>query len=74
MNKTVEKITAKYPVGMKVRYDNPGNRSHGWLAKVTGYLQRVGVPDKISHIELAAGRSRQLVTVDRLRKYYTVES
>lgn len=73
MNKSPESISRKYPVGMVVRYYNPGSRGHGNTATVSDYLCRIRTPEKVSHIVLLFGTRQHVVTVNQLSKYYTKE-
>lgn len=70
MNKTLEKIRERHPVGQRYRYVNPGRRGDGWEASVSGYLHRTDSPDRVAYIELADGTRRHVVTVSQLNKYY----
>jgi hypothetical protein len=72
MNKTLEKIRGRHPVGQKVQYWNPGKRGHEQQAVVEGYLHRTDSPDRVAYIELSFGTRRHVVTVNQLGKYYNV--
>jgi hypothetical protein len=71
MNRTLEKITSKYPIGCKIIYCNAGRKGHGNIAEVFSYLHRHTDPDRITYIELRFESStNHVVTVNQLSKYY----
>jgi len=71
MNRTLEKITSKYPIGCKVIYRNAGRKGDGNIAEVYSYLHRHTDPDCVTYIELRFGPiTNHVVTVNQLSKYY----
>lgn len=70
-NRLLEKFSEAFPIGCRVKYNNPGRRGDGNTAVVQHYLHRTGEQDKVAAVQLAfISGGNHIVTSNQLKKYY----
>lgn len=68
----IKKITDRYPIGIKVIYNNHGKKGHGNLAKVSDILVGISTPEKVAAVQLTFDSGgNHYVSPKQLQTYYS---